>query len=152
MEQMNQQRSPRGADNPFDDSSGIRLIHMGLLDEAGQLLKETLPVFAGIYAGLFFDDLCDRYDDWEPIQKLYHNFCFYHIHQDYEHMFLAYSLQCDLLRKPMPDPVWWLAGHREEVTAFMEAFFGAFGALLTGTGLLPVTRPEELRQKGGDAS
>jgi hypothetical protein len=37
-------------------------------------------------------------------------------------MYLYISLQYDRMRKPLPDPVWWLAGNPDAVQTFTRHF------------------------------
>ena len=41
------------------------------------------------------------------------------------------SLQYDILRKPLPDPVWWLAGHIPALTQFVPGFTDYLAQLAT---------------------
>lgn len=120
--------------DPFDGSAEARLSHMGLLDQSGQVEAQSMEVFTCIFAGLFFDDLCDFYDDRDKLVTIYHTFQELAEKQDHQHMLLLLSLQYDYLRKPLPDPVWWLSGHSEAVKIFMSGFLGLLGSLMTQAG------------------
>lgn len=123
--------------DPFDGSAEARLSHMGLLDQDGQIIPDSMEVFTRIFAGLFFDDLCDFYDDRDKLTAIYRTFQEFAEKHDHQHMLLLLSLQYDYLRKPLPDPVWWLSGHGEAVRAFMSDFLDLLGGLMTQAGFLP---------------
>lgn len=122
--------------DPFDGSAEARLAHMGLLDENGRIEPRSMEVFTRIFAGLFFDDLCDYYDDRDKLRAIYRAFGELAEKRDHQHMLLLLSLQYDCLHKPLPDPVWWLSGHSEAVRHFMSGFLELLGALLAQAGFL----------------
>ena len=49
--------------SPFDDSAAERLRRMGLLTESGAPDRDAAAVAAHLYAGLFYDSLCDFHSD-----------------------------------------------------------------------------------------
>ena len=97
---MTEQLTKRRPD-PFDGSAGARLCRMGLLTAAGDVEEAAMQVCTHIFAASFFDDLCDVYP---------------------QRIFLLLSLQYDGLCKPLPDPVWWLAGYPPALTRFSLGF------------------------------
>lgn len=122
--------------DPFDGSAEARLFHMGLLDQKGRIVPQSMEVFTRIFAGLFFDDLCDFYDDRDKLTAIYRTFQELAEKEDHQHMLLLLSLQYDYLRKPLPDPVWWLSGHSEAVRGFMSRFLDLLGGLMAQAGFL----------------
>lgn len=122
--------------DPFDGSAEARLSHMGLLDRKGHLDKSAMQVFTCIFSGLFFDDLCDFYDDQEKLQAIFLMFQELAERRDHQRMFLLLSLQYDYLRKPLPDPVWWLSGCSEAVALFMSGFLAQLEGRLSAAGIL----------------
>lgn len=120
--------------DPFDGSAQTRLIRMGVLDKDGQLDMEVMSVFAGIFAGLFFDDLCDFFDDEKDLLTIYALFRELYAKQDYQHMYLFMAIQYDNIRKPLPDPIWWLAGDNTAVKEFMNLFIDRYERFVTGAG------------------
>ena len=122
--------------DPFDGSAEARLNHMGLLDQNGHIEPHSMEVFTRIFTGLFFDDLCDFYDDRDKLTTVYHAFEELAEKEDHQHMLLLLSLQYDYLRKPLPDPVWWLSGDSEAVKSFMSGFLDLLGCLMTQAGFL----------------
>ena len=75
--------------DPFDGSAEARLAHMGLLDQEGRVVPQSMKVFTRIFAGLFFDDLCDFYDDRDKLETIYHTFRELAEKGDHQHMLLA---------------------------------------------------------------
>ena len=60
----------RRAQSPFDDSAAERLRRMGLADGNGVLDRDAIAVCSCIFAGQFFDDLCDYYESYEDVWDL----------------------------------------------------------------------------------
>lgn len=122
--------------SPFDTSARSRLRHMGVIDEKDKVDSAVMPVFAGIFSGLFFDDFCDHFYDPKDLWTIYHIFMQLFERKDYEHMYLFISIQYDSMRKPMPDPVWWLAGNKAAVKEFMGYFIHELSRFMVELGLL----------------
>ena len=130
--------------DPFDGSADARLVHMGLLDRAGKISGEAMNSFVQIFSGLFYDDLCDFHDDAGRLAAIHDALGELAKKWDYQHMLLFLSLQYDYMRKPLPDPVWWLSGNSGAVGLFMEGFFQRFHALMAEAGILPGEAGEEV--------
>ena len=96
--------------DPFDGSTGARLERMGILRPDGQVDAETMRTFVRLFAGLFFDELCDFYSDQGELDAVINAFSQLAAREDNQNIYLLLSLQYDAIRKPLPDPVWWLAG------------------------------------------
>ena len=122
--------------NPFDESARARLARMGVINEDGNIIQDVMPVFAAVFAGLFFDDACDFYSDKENLLTVYKTFTEFHKREDYQHMYLFFSIQYDYIRKPIPDPVWWLAGNEAAVKEFMTHFMVGYKAFMVGAGFI----------------
>ncbi len=60
--------------SPFDDSAGVRLRRMGLLQEDGAPDQKRVSVLGEVFAGQFFDDLYDFRQDAEAAGKSLGNF------------------------------------------------------------------------------
>lgn len=60
----------RRAQSPFDDSAAGRLRRMGLTDEAGKPDRDALAICSRVFAGQFFDDLCDYFESYEDVREL----------------------------------------------------------------------------------
>ena len=102
----------------FDGSAPARLQRMGLLMPNGKPNVQTMQVFTNIIAGQFFDDLCDYHSDAEHLASTLAGFSELAARRDYKKVYLLLSIQYDRLRKPLPDPVWWLAGVNPAVELF----------------------------------
>ena len=121
--------------DPFDGSAHVRLKHMGIYNNANKVSMQTLTVFTSIFTGLFFDDLRDIYEDSDLVM-IYETFKALNKKEEYTQMYLLMSIQYDYMRKTLPDPVWWLAGDSEAITAFMVLFISVYRRLLTSEGIL----------------
>ena len=119
---MTQQNNTRRGPDPFDGSADARLCRMGLLTESGGVNEAAMDVFAHIFAASLFDGLCDAYEDQRQISQVMSAFRELAANQDAKRMFLMISLQYDALRKPLPDPIWWLAGNVPALTRFSLDF------------------------------
>lgn len=108
--------------DPFDESTGARLERMGILHSTGEVNIETMRAFVQIFAGLFFDDLCDFYSDQEELAAVAAAFTELFARKDYQNIYLLVSLQYDTIRKPLPDPIWWLAGCAPALSLFCLGF------------------------------
>lgn len=108
--------------DPFDGSAIAHLRRMGLLTGAGDVDDAAMGAFIRIFTASFFDDLCDAYEDQARISKVAAAFHELEEGNDAKRIFLMISLQYDALRKPLPDPVWWLAGHPAVLTRFALGF------------------------------
>ena len=64
---MNNYQRPR---SPFEDTAVQRLRLMGLTTEDGAPEQDAMSVFSTIFAGQFFDDLCDYYQDDEQVREV----------------------------------------------------------------------------------
>ena len=129
--------------DPFDGSADARLAHMGLMDEAGNISEAAMETFTQIFSGLFYDDLCDFHDDAGRLVIVYEALGELEAKRDYQHMLLFLSLQYDYMRKPLPDPVWWLSGNSEAVERFAKGLFQRLRALLMEAGMLPAQTRKE---------
>jgi hypothetical protein len=118
---------------------------MGILNRDGTVNNNVMPVFAGIFAGLFFDDLRDRFnDDIDCIQFVFDLFKQYCESGDYQQMFLYLAIQYDEIRKQLPDPVWLLAGNKEAVKSFMPLFMARLESLMSESVFVsPIERGDE---------
>lgn len=118
---MTQQTKKKRPD-PFDGSAVARLRRMGLLTEAGEVDGPAMEAFTHVYAASLFDDLCDAFEDRQELSRALAAFQELAARQEPKSIFLMISLQYDTLRKPLPDPVWWLAGHVPALSRFSLGF------------------------------
>jgi len=122
--------------DPFDGTARARLEHMGLYDYSGQMRTNTMLVFANIFTGQFFDDLNECHGSAANMLSIYEAFRALYEKEDYQHMYLMMSVQYDYISKPLPDPVWWIAGDPDAVTAFMAHFIRRYEHLMEIEGFL----------------
>lgn len=108
--------------DPFDESTAARLKRMGILQPTGEVNIETMRAFVQIFAGLFFDHLCDFYSDQEEVSAVAAAFSELSARKDCQNIYLLISLQYDAIRKPLPDPIWWLAGCTPALSLFCLGF------------------------------
>ena len=108
--------------DPFDSSTGARLERMGILRPDGEVNVEVMRAFVQIFGGLFFDDLCDFYSDQGEVSAVTAAFSELAARKDCQNIYLLISLQYDTIRKPLPDPIWWLAGCAPALSLFCLGF------------------------------
>lgn len=98
--------------DPFDESTTARLERMGILRPTGEVNIETMRAFVQIFAGLFFDDLCDFYSDQEEVAAVASAFSELSVRKDCQSIYLLISLQYDsihLFAQPLSAlPTQWL--------------------------------------------
>jgi len=124
------------APDPFDGSARERLERMRIVDEKGQINITAMSVFADIFAGLFYDDLRESLDSSDDLLTIFKTFKALYAKKDYQHMFLLLSIQYDYMGKPLPDPIWLLAGDGTIIKALMTMFIERYEAYLIGDGIL----------------
>ena len=112
--------------SPFDDSAIERLRRMGLVTAENTPDRDVMSVFSGVFAGQFYDDLCDYYQDYENVQELLDQIFDAAESADPKQKFLLICLQYDGMFRDLPDPVWWISGQ----PAFAEQFADDFLAHL----------------------
>lgn len=62
------------------------------------------------FAGLMFDDLCDRCQDYSSVQTELQRLFDAADHAEPRQSFLLVCLQYDRLFQVLPDPIWWISG------------------------------------------
>ena len=55
--------------SPFDGNAIERLRRMGLVTAESIPDRDVMSIFSGIFAGQFYDDLCDYYQDFQDVQE-----------------------------------------------------------------------------------
>jgi hypothetical protein len=120
---------PRHGD-PFDGSAPARLIRMNLLKPNGEPNPTTLPAYAGIFTADFFDAIADFYDDDRILRSVCDILADYHAHREYERTLVFLCIQHDAILKPLPDPLWWMAGVPMLVNAFLDCFIERLSELI----------------------
>ena len=114
------------AHSPFEDSAADRLRRMGLTAADGSPERDAMAVFSAIFAGQFFDDLCDYYQDYQDVRETISQIFRTAEQADPKQKFLLICLQYDSIYRALPDPVWWISGS----PAFAELFADGFLAHL----------------------
>ncbi len=114
------------AHSPFENSASDRLRRMGLTAADSSPDRDAMAVFSAIFAGQFFDDLCDYYQDYKDIQETIAQIFHTAEQADPRQKFLLICLQYDSIYRALPDPVWWISGS----PAFAELFADGFLAHL----------------------
>ena len=107
---------------PLDDSAQARLVRMGLLNEKGQADQDAVSVLARVYAGLFYDALCDACEDRGRVSAT----CSDLIEQlgvvNPKQLFLSICAQHDYIHRDLPEPIWRISGNPTVVKTFSEVF------------------------------
>ena len=116
---MNNYQRPH---SPFEDTAVQRLRRMGLTTEDGAPEQDAMSVFSTIFAGQFFDDLCDYYQDDEQVREVVTQFFQTAEQADSRQKFLLICLQYDGIYRNLPDPVWWISGSPDFAALFAEDF------------------------------
>lgn len=120
-------KSDRPARSPFDSSALDRLRRMGMASSDGVMDRDAMAVFCCIFAGQFYDDLRDYYqNDPKAVKAALNHLLDGADTGDPYGKFLMICLQYDSIYRALPDPVWWLSGN----PAFAEAFADGFLAHL----------------------
>ena len=120
---MNHSRKPTARPHdPFDDSAIERHKRMGLLNSHGQISINTMEVFCHLYAGLFYDDVCDHCEDYAAAASIFQSLIAVSRTDEVRRVLLAISVQYDAMRRSLPEPIWWIAGNPTLVSAFIEGF------------------------------
>ena len=108
--------------SPFDASAMERLRRMGLADADGRAAPDVMIIFARIFAGQFYDDLCDYYQDYADIRELLPQMLDAAETAEPKQRFLLICLQYDGMVRDLPDPVWWVSGQPEFAGLFADGF------------------------------
>lgn len=108
--------------SPFEDSAAERLRRMGLTAADGSPERDAMTVFSSIFAGQFFDDLCDYCQDYENVQAIIDQIFHTAEQADPKQKFLLICLQYDSIYRTLPDPVWWISGSPAFAELFAEGF------------------------------
>ena len=128
---MNNMKNNRPAPSPFDSAAIDRLRRMSLATAEGTVERDAMAVFCNIFAGQFYDDLCDYYqDDPAEIRAALAPLLDGAYTGDPHGKFLMICLQYDSIYRTLPDPIWWLSGS----PAFAEFFADGFLAHLARLG------------------
>lgn len=112
----------RRAQSPFDDSAADRLRRMSLIDEHDHPDRDAIAVCSCIFAGQFFDDLCDYFESYEDVRDLISGLSESAEEAAGKQKFLLVCLQYDSIYGNLPDPVWWISENPAAAELFAEGF------------------------------
>lgn len=112
--------------SPYDDTTIERLRRMGLATSEGAPDRDAMTVFSGVFAGQFYDDLCDCYQDYADVRELLEHLFDATDEMGTEQKSLFICLQSNSMFRELPAPVWWISGN----PAFAESFADGFLARL----------------------
>ncbi len=116
-------RSNRPTHSPFDSTAIDRLRRMGLATADGSVERDAMAVFCCIFAGQFYDDLCDYHqDDVQAVKAAVTPLVDGVDTGNPQGKFLMICLQYDSIYRSLPDPVWWISGSPDFAELFAEDF------------------------------
>lgn len=116
--------------DPFDDFAAARHRRMGILTADNQADVSAMEVFSHIYSGLFFDSLCDFSGNFEAVRAVCARLLELGTEAEPRRVLLAISMQYDVMHRPLPEPVWWIAGSKPLLPPFTEGFLRHLRSLL----------------------
>lgn len=108
--------------SPFHDSANTKLLRMGLLLPDGTSNRDSIFILAQVYAGLFFESLCDFHNDMERSFQICADLAELGAEANYRELLLAICVQYDCLRINLPEPVWWIVGNDDLVQIYVSRF------------------------------
>lgn len=120
--------------SPFDDSVIERHRRMGLINEEGAVDENVVAIAGGIYAGMFFDNLCDTYESYEEVKVICRQLLDGKVRISARQLLLLISLRYDAMRKPLPELMWWISGSVQILPIFIAAFTRRLKSLLDSGG------------------
>lgn len=116
-------RSNRPIRGPFDSAAIDRLRRMGLAAADGSVERDAMAVFCNIFAGQFYDDLCNYHqDDTQAVKAAITPLVDGADTGDPHGKFLMICLQYDGIYRTLPDPIWWLSGSPVFAETFADGF------------------------------
>jgi len=95
---------------------------MGLADESGNPDRDAVAVCSCIFAGQFFDDLCDYFESYDGVRGLITELSEAAETAEGKRKFLLVCLQYDSIYRTLPDPVWWISGNPAIAELFADGF------------------------------
>lgn len=107
---------------PFDDSAVERVLRMGLISAEGKPDRDALAVLSCVFAGQYFDDLCDYCQDLRDVRTGLSQFFEDTEQAAIKEQFLQICLQYDAICQPLPAPVWWISSNIDLIELFSLGF------------------------------
>ena len=123
--------------DPFDDSVPGRLRRMGLLTEEGKPDREAMVVVSRLYAGAFYDDLYDFYNDMRSVNCVCRELIDLVDAEDARLPFLSICSAYDAIYRSLPAPIWWIAGNLEVAAQFAAGFLRRLSEFTEESGVMP---------------
>lgn len=108
--------------SPFDDSAVERIRRMGLISETDRPDRDAISVLSCVYAGQYFDDLCDFCQDPHDVSAILVRFLSEAEQADPKERFLQICLLYDAIYRSIPDPIWWISGNLALAELFSIGF------------------------------
>lgn len=121
---------------PFDDSAPERLRRMGLLTAGGKPDRDAMAVVSRLYAGLFYDDLCDFYSEMGSVNTVCRELIDRGGAEDPRLPFLSICSAYDAMYCSLPEPVWWMAGNLELAAHFAHGFIRRLSEFTEESGVM----------------
>lgn len=123
-------RSAACCPGPFDYAALDRQLRMGLIRADGGADREALAVMARVYAGLFYESLCEAESDRKRVCGVCRRLIGIEAEGDARQTLLAICMQYDAMMRPLPEPLWWIVGNRELVEPFVHSFANALAGFI----------------------
>ena len=121
---------------PLGGSASKRLRRMGLFTAEGRPDWDALAVVSRLYAGQFYDDLCDFYCDTDSANAVCRELEERIGSEDPRLPFLYICSAYDAMCRALPDPIWWMAGDLELVDQFSHGFIRRLSEFAGESGVM----------------
>ena len=121
---------------PLGGSTSGRLRRMGLLTAEGRPDRDALAVVSRLYAGQFYEDLCDFYSDADSANIVCLELEEHIGSEDPRLPFLYICSAYDAMCRALPDPIWWMAGDLELVEQFSHSFIRRLSEFARGSEVM----------------
>ena len=108
--------------SPFDSYAIERLKRMGLLKADGRPDMDAVAVIARLYAGMFYNDLCDYFNDLRNVRNTCRELMEGAVPEDTRRMCQSLATAYDAIYKTLPEPIWWMTGNPELSSMFLVSF------------------------------
>lgn len=123
----------RGA-TPFDDCAIDKLQRMSLLTEDYCANEAAITAIAELYAGLFFDHLCDNNESYRDVVATCRSLTEKAQSSNVRQTLLQISMEYDAMKLQLPEPIWWISGNQKVLKPFIKAFAERLAELLVMEG------------------
>lgn len=123
----------RGA-TPFDDCAMDKLRRMSLLTEDYSANEPVIVAIANLYAGLFFDHLCDNNESYRDVVAVCRSLTEKAQSSNVRQTLLQISMEYDAMKLQLPEPIWWISGNPKALKPFIKAFAERLAELLLMEG------------------